>query len=83
MFMPIDYQELNKITQKDKYPLLLPDEVQDKLTGATVFTTLDLQFRCKLPKTAFCVGSGMGLFEFCCMSFGLTGVPCSFERLIN
>ena len=39
----VDYQELNKKTLKDAYPLPLPDEVQAKLTGATVFTTLDLQ----------------------------------------
>ena len=28
-------------TQKDAYPLPLPDEVQDKLAGAAMFTTLD------------------------------------------
>ena len=39
----IDYRELNKKTTKDAYPLPLPDEVQDQLAGAKVFTTLDLQ----------------------------------------
>ena len=38
----IDYRELNKKTQKDIYPLPLPDEVQDKLSGSTIFSTLDL-----------------------------------------
>ena len=38
----IDYRQLNKQTVKDAYPLPLPDEVQDKLAGCTVFTTLDL-----------------------------------------
>ena len=38
----VDYRELNKKTQKDAYPLPLPDEVQDKLAGSTIFTTLDL-----------------------------------------
>jgi len=38
----IDYLGLNKKTQKDAYPLPLPDEVQDKLAGSIIFTTLDL-----------------------------------------
>ena len=39
----IDYRELNKRTQKEVYPLPLSDEVQDKLSGSTIFSTLDLQ----------------------------------------
>ena len=38
----IDYHELNKRTSKDSYPLPLPDEIQDKMAGSTVFSTLDL-----------------------------------------
>ena len=87
----VDYRELNKKTQKDAYPLPLPDEVQDKLAGATVFTTLDLQSGYwQIPvnpedclKTAFCSGPGMGLFQFSCMPFGLTGAPSTFQRLMN
>ena len=39
----IDYRELNKKTTKDAYPLPLPDEVQDRLSGSKIFSTLDLQ----------------------------------------
>ena len=38
----IDYRQLNKQTVQDAYPLPLPDEVQDRLAGSTVFTTLGL-----------------------------------------
>ena len=76
---------------KDAYPLPLVGEVQDRLSGCTIFSTLDLQsgYR-QLPvhpddfeKTVFCPGPGLGLFQFRCMPFGLTGAPGSFQRLIN
>lgn len=87
----IDYRELNKKSTKDAYPLPLPDEVQNRLAGATVFTTLDLQCGYwQVPinpndraKTAFCPGPDMGLFQFCCMPFGLTGAPSTFQRMMN
>ena len=69
----VDYRELNKNTKRDAYPLPLPDEVQNRLAGATIFTTLDLQCGYwQVPinpedraKTAFCPGPDMGLFQFC------------------
>ena len=69
----IDYQQLNKQTVRDAYPLPLPDKVQDRLAGSTVFTTLDLQSGYwQLPlapedqaKTAFCPGPGI----WACTSF--------------
>ena len=70
------------------YPLPLPDEVQDRLGRATVFSTLDLQCGYwQVPitpedqaKTAFCPGPDMRLHEFCCMPFGLCGAPGSFPK---
>ena len=35
----MDYREANKRTRKDTYPLPLIDEVQDRLSGATIFRT--------------------------------------------
>ena len=37
----IDYRELNKRTEKNAYPLPLPDEVQDFLERAQIFSKLD------------------------------------------
>ena len=87
----VDYRELNKKTVKDAYPLPRPDEVQDHLMGSTIFSTLDLKSGYwQLPvhpddqsKTAFCPGSGFGLFQFRRMPFGLCGAPASFQRLMN
>ena len=87
----VDYRELNKKTAKDAYPLPLPDEVQDRLAGSTVFSTLDLQSgywqvpvsHSDQEKTAFCPGPGMGLFQFRRMPFGLTGAPSTFQRLMD
>ena len=71
--------------------MLLPDEVQDKLGNSEIFSTLDLQCEYwQMPvdlqdrhKTAFCPGPDMGLFQFRCVPFGLTGAPSSFQRLMN
>ena len=76
----VDYRELNKRTTKDSFPLPLPDEVQDRLAGSIIFSTLDLHSGYwQLPvnpadreKTAFCPGPGMGLYEFCRMPLGLS-----------
>jgi hypothetical protein len=89
--MCVDYRELNKKTTKDAYPLPRPDEVQDRLCGSTIYSTLDLSsgyWQVPLneedrPKTAFCPGPGMGLFQFTRMPFGLTGAPSSFQRLMD
>ena len=87
----VDYRALNKQTIKDAYPLPRPDEVQDRLAGCTIFSTLDLRSGYwQLPvhkedqaKTAFCPGPGLGLFQFRRMPFGLSGAPASFQRLMD
>ena len=84
-----DYREVNKRTA---YPLpCMIDEVQDRLSGATVFSKLDLQYGYwQVPvdprdqdKIAFSPGPGMGLFQFTRMPFGLCGAPSTFQRLMD
>ena len=59
--MCIDYQQINKVTVKNKYSLPRIEDIFDKLKGASVFSKIDLrsgyyQLRVKdvdVPKTTF------------------------------
>ncbi|GJU82053.1 hypothetical protein Tco_1284418 [Tanacetum coccineum] len=41
--MGIDYQELNKLTVKNRYPLLRIDNLFDQLQGSSVYSKIDLR----------------------------------------
>jgi hypothetical protein len=87
--MVVDYRPLNEITMKNKYPLPRIDILFDQLSGAMVFSKIDLcmgyhQIKiCEgdIPKTAFF--TRYGLYEYTVMSFGLTNAPTYFMYLMN
>jgi hypothetical protein len=87
--MCIDYQALNEVTIKNKYPLPRIKDLFDQLRGAEVFSKIDLrsgyhQLRIRpsdIPKTKFI--TKYGLYEYTIMSFGLTNVPPFFMYLMN
>nr|GEZ93258.1 putative reverse transcriptase domain-containing protein [Tanacetum cinerariifolium] len=87
--MYVDYQELNKLTVKNHYPLPRIDDLFDQLQRTSVYSKIDLrsgyhQLRVRgeyIPKIAF--RTRYGHYKFQVMPFGLTNAPTVFMDLMN
>ncbi|GJZ86385.1 putative reverse transcriptase domain-containing protein [Tanacetum coccineum] len=86
---PYNYQELNKLTIKNRYPLPRIDDLFDQLQGSSVYSKIDLRSSYHqlciheedIPITAF--RTRYGHYEFQVMPFGLTNAPTLFMDLMN
>lgn len=85
----IDYRQLNKRIEDDKFPLPCIEEILDSLSGATYFTHLDLYqgyYQLELdhasrPYTSFT--SDRGQFQMTRAPMGLKTSPSSFSRAMT
>ena len=89
MRLCIDFKELNRVTVRNKYPLIRIEDLFDQLQGAQVFSKIDLrsgyhQLKIKtadVPKMAFC--TRYGHYEFLVMPFGLTNKLVTFMDFLT
>jgi hypothetical protein len=87
--MCVDYQSLNEVTMKNKYPLPRIKDLFDQMKGARVFSKIDLRSvyhqvkirESNIPKTTF--RTRYGLYEHTMISFKLTNAPAYFMYLLN
>ncbi|KAJ0623131.1 putative nucleotidyltransferase, Ribonuclease H [Helianthus annuus] len=87
--MCIDYWELNKLTIKNRYPLLRIDDLFNQLQGSSNYSKIDLRsgyHQLKIadedvPKTSF--RTRYGHYKFLVIPFGLNNAPAVFMDPMN
>ena len=80
-----DFRALNATTKPDRYMYATPniEHFHNRLSGAAVFSKLDLSIPMAedIEKTAVC--TYFGSFDYLCMPFGLRNSSSSFKRFMD
>ncbi|XP_017464253.1 PREDICTED: RNA-directed DNA polymerase homolog, partial [Rhagoletis zephyria] len=87
--MCCDYRKLNQKIVKDNFPMVLIDDVLERLQSSKIFTTLDLAngfFHVPVAAesrkfTSFVTHHGQ--FEFLYVPFGISNSPAVFCRFVS
>ncbi|GJZ31786.1 putative reverse transcriptase domain-containing protein [Tanacetum coccineum] len=83
------YRGLNKLTVKNRYPLLRIDDLFNQLQGLSIYSKIDLRSRyhqlCIKEEDILIIAfrTRYGHFEFQVMPFGLTNASAMFMDLMN
>ena len=85
----MDYRKLNALTKRNRYPLLLIEEVIDKLRGYKHLTKLDIILVFNKLRIApesedlTTFVTTLGTYKYRVLPFELTNSPTSFQQYIN
>ncbi|CDJ28247.1 OSJNBb0049I21.6 protein, related [Eimeria mitis] len=87
--MCVDFKPINKITEKQKFPMPRVDEILDRLQGSAVYSAFDFaEAFLQIPihpkdrhKTAFHTRTRK--LDYTCMPFGVVNAPAKLYRQIN
>jgi hypothetical protein len=85
----IDDRGLNRVTILNRYPLLLMNELRDRVQGAKIFSKIDLKSDYNLSqikegnewKSAF--QTRYGYYEYLVMPFGMANASGTLQNMIN
>ncbi|MBW0487951.1 hypothetical protein O181_027666 [Austropuccinia psidii MF-1] len=85
----VDYDKLNAVTRKKKYPVPPINQLLNVFNGSSIFSRIDLCGAYNLLRIKggdgrlTCFRTKYGSFEYLVMPFGLTNAPDSFQNLVN